>query len=466
MLPLIAGLSTAITGLAVLALGEMGALGLCMVAVGLSLGAVALYRRHRMISIINSASEDSHRLKFLLQPSWSWRGGYPIVVVASPDLSWDYSWKVFPDYPLPLNYFLPLLRYFSRTASSVRLDSSSQVQAEDGQPGQVVLRHRWVLLRGADHLLFPMSRAEPITSLPIRTEEVNAKETDLAYNHGQLLDAYAELLNSFSLLPRLIRPPGKRGGMPSFAKLRTLLCWRSLVRIHVEHHIHRQLRQLWSAYTRRQFVINSSAEHAHQERHNITRLQKQCKQLDESLSNAARTASIVGLITILVALVPIMIKINPAPPSTLFHLLLGNASVYILLTGMAAVVANADAFRCKRQLFGANSLAGLNKGELAALHEGERASMSIYALEDKVFGIIRQPKRAEFATDLWACAALILIWTICLIQWLRDPANSANYISFISTAVFIGWPILALARVARRRQRRNAKTGAARCAPA
>ena len=235
--------------------------------------------------------------------------------------------------------------------------------------------------------------------------------------------------------------------MPRVARLRTLLCWRVLVRMHAESHVRRQLRELASAYIRRQFAA-ALPNGGLAEYRGPADLAGQCKLLGESLSNGRRTASFLVTLTVLIPLIPIVIKTHQVQVGALLTAILGYLLYAIVFTpGIAALTAFGDAFQCKRRLFG-----GAIQGEPAG-----QAGPSIYALEDQVFRMLAQPKKPQRAVDLWACTIVLLIWaagaTFSVLESSRfnPPSLSVWMILVFST----GLPLLALARAVWRR--RNAE---------
>jgi hypothetical protein len=124
------------------------------------------------------------------------------------------------------------------------------------------------------------------------------------------------------------------------------------------------------------------------------------------------------------------------------------ALAILLSPGLIALTAYADAFQCKRRLFGANN---------GRLHDNdEQESNSIYELENKLFYILGETKLHERAVDLWACAAVLAVWAATLITvLLNSPSSAAGYMFQTILALTIALPLGRL--IIAIRQRANAQ---------
>ncbi len=418
------------------------AAGLVLTGLGLFLVGLGLYAQRRIVTGIRRAADSGPPLTIRAEPSRP--TGYMVVVVSGPDLPWDYSWKSLPS-ETPVDPMVRFLRNLPRSWQGRARLSAARPWSGPGQADGEVRPHRWVMLRTADQVFFPVSPAEPVLSLRSWPVAADADADDLLRAHSQLLAAYADVLNRVRMLPRFIRPPGRGDAMPRVARLRTLLCWRVLVRMHAESHVRRQLRELASAYIRRQFAA-ALPNGGLAEYRGPADLAGQCKLLGESLSNGRRTASFLVTLTVLIPLIPIVIKTHQVQVGALLTAILGYLLYAIVFTpGIAALTAFGDAFQCKRRLFG-----GAIQGEPAG-QAGPRLSM---LLRTRYSGCLPSLRNRSVRLICGACAVVLLIWaagaTFSVLESSRfnPPSLSVWMILVFST----GLPLLALARAVWRRR--------------
>jgi len=305
----------------------------------------------------------------------------------------------------------------------------------------------------AGELLVPESRAEPVIgSSPPPRPLLPGEQAALAEAHRRLLGAYAAVCSQVRSLPRFVCPPAWSG----FEPVRTLLCWRPSVRLHVESHIRRQLKQLADAYVRSQMLIPETSTGS-AKRQFLSGLQEECKQFSASLSDIpGRATAYVLIIATLLPIVPALVKTNQIPFNQLLGTMLTIALyVLVFLPGIFALIAYTDAFRCKRQLF----MSYIPVGASAAKSPPE----NVYRLETSVFALLSQPKRLERLSDCWAnivvLTAGIVFVARSLLTWTKDPYAPGVILQIISAtllaiaAIIIARPIV-VNFLRRRRQER------------
>jgi hypothetical protein len=376
--------------------------------------------RTRMLGLIDAAS---HQGPFI-RTYWHNNRYSSTIITTHSTVPWQLSWKVLV---IDSRIDISSLRQF-RKAWRKR----NEVMLPGAQAGANLKIAQPVVLRSGDFIFLPLSRAAPITLTRSISAFVNEGD-NLMSCHQQLLGAYTDVLNRIRQLPALFAGRGRRYSIRRGSHFRTLLCWRFMIRLHTEAHIRRQLRNLTNAYVRRQF---SSTAILSINKEELQSAQEECNKIVESLSDNSRLAPaiVVGL-TIIAPLIPLILKANPVP----FYQLLTTVYFFVLaiiifLPGTIAVIVYADAFRFKRQLFGAD----LPRME-------SRSSMNIYELENRLYAILDQPKRTESASDLWLRAGIIIILWIALGRlYSRPPYFQVPILYWTISAIIIfpTWSLL------------------------
>jgi hypothetical protein len=165
---------------------------IAIVAVGLWIVGRSLSWQRRVLLSARCATADGPMLNL----RWERRSdAYPTVIGNSPGQLWAYSWKVLP-LKSRIDQLLELPQYFLRARSSARRKPSVQPWPDIAQASRDLRPHGWILLRSADQLFVPITRAEPIITAHIRPEATSVEQDRLTYCHRQLLGAYAVALNN------------------------------------------------------------------------------------------------------------------------------------------------------------------------------------------------------------------------------------------------------------------------------
>ena len=378
--------------------------GSFLTLIGLLLLTNALIKRQRIIS----ASREQEQIHVVHLRWQMTKSNEPtMVIVTDPQECSDYSWQVFPEAPKP-----GILRRLTRTTPCPDTALNKVTRFDRAELAGKLGPHRWIVLRTADELIIPLSRAEPIvgSSPPPRPLPLS-EATTLVRAHRSLLAAYAGVCSQARLLPQFIRPPGA-----PLSGIQTLLCYRPLVRLHVESHIRRQLRQLADAYLRAQMLISETSA---DQRRQISSLREECQQLSNSLLDIPRriAASLVG-VAALAPVIPLLIKTPQVSFSQFVEIIL-PLLLYVLLflPGIFALLAYNDTFRCKRQLFMSYNT--------PATQKARSAHQNIYQLETAVFDLLRQPKRLERMPDCWANIVVLAIGTVVFMLQLVPVVNNS-----------------------------------------
>jgi hypothetical protein len=423
--------------------------GTCFVVIGLFLLIPVINKRRRILSLVHQ-----HGQKHVVHLRWQEKPkSYPTVIITDPQEFSGYSWLVFE----PNTTKDGILRRLRRSSRSQRTGAGAVTRPDRAEFVGVLSPHRWIVLRAAGELLLPESRAEPVIgSSPPPRPLLPGEQAALAEAHRRLLAAYAAVCSQVRLLPRFVCPPAGSGAEPGLPVVRTLLCWRPSVRLHVESHIRRQLKQLADAYVRSQMLIPETGAGS-AKRQFLSGLQEECKQFSASLSDIpGRATAYVVIIATVLPLIPALVKTHQVP----FNQLLGIAltlALYVLvfLPGIFALIAYTDAFRCKRRLF----MSYIPAGACAAKSPLE----NVYRLETSVFTLLSQPKHLERLSDCWAnivvLAAGIVFVARSLLSWTKDP-SAPGVILQIITATLLAIAAIILTRITvvdflcRRRQER------------
>jgi len=203
-----------------------------------------------------------------------------------------------------------------------------------------------------------------------------------------------------------------------------------LVRLHVEAHIRRQLRQLADAYLRTQMLISEISADSANQRHQISSLREECQQMSDSLLNIPRrvVASLVGVAALAPA-IPLLIKTSQVSFSQFVEIVLPLLLYALLfLPGIFVLLAYNDTFRCKRQLF----ISYIT----SAAQETQGAHRNIYQLETAMFDLLRQPKRLEPASDCWANIVVLVIGIALFTPALVSTVNNAYSFGIILQILF------------------------------
>jgi hypothetical protein len=356
------------------------------------------------------------------------------VVVTPHEGGMEYSWEVLPA-KTPVDRVVVFLRNLSNVRSSFESASPALRRPESAELAGGLSPHQWLILRTDGQLILPVSRAEPLVGTS-QSSEINANKFFLRVAHRELLAAYATVLGESQQLPAFIRPPSKSDSLPVLHSLRTPLCWRALVRLHVELDIRRQLKCLADAYIRSQMLITPSGCYAEQERRGIAELRDECQLLSTSLTNIrSRIVSVIlGAAAVLPPLL-VIIKVHQLELSILVRVVL----LYIIwslifLPGIVALRAYIDAFSVKRRLF---------------------MSLGIYGLEDEVFAKLGQRKRVERMWDCYARTLVLAAWTalwIWQLLWSKSdpyPVGADTVVPLIIATTILAWWAM---RIIRRRR--------------
>jgi hypothetical protein len=336
---------------------------------------------------------------------------HPTVTITDRENGSEYAWEVVRA-ETPVDGLVKRVHAFTRRtdeASAERTAGPRPAVAELlGEPGP----HKWLILHSANDVVFPASMAEPVVGtdpLP----PLPASYRTILVAHRRLVAAYAAALERADALPIFVRPSVPYDGIPVWHYLRTLLCLRSLVRLHVESHIRRQLRHLTQAYVRSQLLIPEVTKAANEQRRGLAELQGECQLLSGSLMDIRRrlSSSLVGLVAAVPALA-VIVQIHQVRAS----LLIEDAVFWIfgallVMPGLFALIAYTDAFRCKRALFASSPAIGKRL-------RGTRES--IYKLEIELFTQLGQRKLPERASDYWAYAVILVAWAACETSYLRS----------------------------------------------
>jgi hypothetical protein len=289
--------------------------------------------------------------------------------------------------------------------------------------------HQWIVIPAVGEPVVPTSRAEPVIGTGPAVQPLLTGDGTLLLAHRRLLAAYAAMLDKARQLPMFVYPQTEDDKRP--LGYRTLLCWRLLVRLHIESHVRRQLKQLGNSYIRAQMLITGTSGIANNRRDGLDRLQEDCRLLTSSLADTRRraVAFFVGLATV-IPFILITAKVPQVPLQLFLKILLIVILVAILfLPGLFALRGYNDAFRCKRKLFSSSTL-------LDALTANSRKD--VYELEDAVFELIKQRKRPEPASDCRAYGVvLIALITAIIAESLTIPFNILTLIEIIWAAWLI-----------------------------
>ena len=440
-------------------------LGIALIVVGLLLlTSVTTWRRRVLSRARHRGQCRTVHLRWQEEPSQTW----PTVVVTNPQGGPDYSWRVLPR-GTPIDGTLRFLRSPSRGLRTAGGSVSEQPRPNHAELAGGLAPRQWVLLRSTGDLILPATRAEPVIGTGAPTPRADPGSEGTLVAHRRLLAAYAEILEQVRQLPRFIRPPAELsppvrdrsrrlrrfarppvqpGTIPVLPTFRTFLCWRLSVRLHVESHIRRQIRQLGYAYVRAQMLISATSHDADEQRRRLMGLRDECQLVNSSLTDARRRAvSFVILFAAFLPIVPLIAKIPQVQFSRLLQAVLAGILIaLIFLPGAFALIAYRDSFRCKKQLFQLYTAPHTSAAHLDA--------ENVYELENTVFGEIDQPKRLERLSDCWAyalvLAALIVVCTEAELLSGPFPVGVLSRIAVAIIAIVSTWWFVAT--LARRRR--------------
>jgi hypothetical protein len=398
-------------------------LGVAAVLIGLILILQQLNWRRRMLRLLSSASDQGP----LIRLHWCKDNWYSSTIVASvPTTPWQLSWRALTiDSQIDLSSIRRLKRTWPRR---------NRIKPDTTQAGGNLKIGQRAVIRSSYLIFLPLSSVCPVT-LNHEAVEITNQDDDLIVFHRQLLSAYADVLNLIHQLPATFGAAGRKYSVLRRSRFRTLLCWRFMVRFHAEAHIRRQLRCLAKVYVRRQF---SHAIPTGSDNKKLSHLHEECNEFVESFSDRSRfIAAILVSLTIVAPVVPIILKANPVPLYTLLKTLFSFIVAAILYSPVViAVVVYADAFRFKRQLFGA---------DLPSI--SFRAHKNVYELEDRLYSALDQPKWREGAPDLWLRATVIAILCIAIGRLIFNSGYaSLSIFEWILSAVVIVFPVWSLAK--------------------
>ena len=402
---------------------------------GVGLGILGVYLlcsvltwRRQVLALVRKPSR-----RCTVRLRWHAEDNIPTTVVVTPhEGSMEYSWRVLPA-KTPVDGIVEFLRNLSGVKSSFKSGSPVSLRPESAELTGSLSPHRWLILHADGQLILPVSRAEPVIGTS-QSLKINANKFFLLAAHRRLFAAYATVLTETRQLPAFIRPPSKSDSLPVLHALRTLLCWRALVRLHVELDIRGQLKCLTDAYIRSQMLTTPSGRYAEQDRRDLAELRDECQLLSTSLTNIR--SRIVSLILGAAAVLPpllVIIKVHQYQLSLLVQVVLFY-TIWSLafLPGIFALRVYIDAFQCKRRLF---------------------LSLGIYDLENEVFAKLGQRKRLERMWDCYARTLVLAAWTaFWMWQLLSSKSNpypvGANIIVFIiiMTTLLAWWSMRTIRR--------------------
>ena len=386
---------------------------------GVSLGTIGIYLLYSAITWRRQVLALAYRpgQRGIVRLRWKQPAENVATAVITPRSDGlEYSWEVLAA-KTPIDgivaFLWPLLRVknFPRPGSSVPLRPETAEVAGNLGP------HQWLILNANGQLILPRSRAEPIIGTG-QSLSISPGSPFLFTTHRQLLAAYAAVLTEARQLPAFIRPPAKSDGLPLLHTLRTLLCWRVLVRFHVEGHVRRQLKSLDDACIRAQ-MLTTTENFDDRERDKFTEMRAQLQLLSNSLTNVrSRLASLIVIVAAVLPVLLALVKVHQLQ----FNLLVQIVFYWLLrslvfLPGIFALMAYNDAFRCKRRLFASFQFPKTSIGQ---------SDSGIYALEDEMFAQIGQRKHLEPMSDCYARILVLTAWTTLWI-WSFLTAKSSPY---------------------------------------
>ena len=419
-------------------------LGIGLIVVGIYFVSSALFWRRQMMALARHPGERrTVSLRWHESPKKQ-----PTVVAANPGSGSDYSWQVLSQ-KTPIDAIAEFFRSPVWARKKVRHDSPAMPRPKVGEIALDPGPHKWIILSIAGQLMLPTARAEPVvgTGLPVT---IWVDGSSIAAAHRELVAAYVTVLTEVQRLPIFIRPPTKSDAPPSLRVLRTLLCWRSLVRIHVESHIRRQLRRLAEAYLYAQMLNSNTDRNADTQRCHLSRLGDECNRLGSSLTDVRRR--VVSFTVGLAAILPVVLAIVKIHQLEL-DLLLQVALRWILLSlvvlpGVFALIAYTDAFRCKRRLFASCP---------ASSASTRPRRCNVYRLENEVFSLLRQRKRLEpmsdFGAYLLVLAAGTTIWIWAFLTPGPRPVGASQWIVSAFITMLFAWRLVVNVRRRRRDER-------------
>lgn len=375
----------------------------------------------------------------------------PVVFVTDRKTGSEYAWEVLPvgtpadeavrDIRRLVRGIRRLLRPVGKAAANLPAllgpTAAPELLGEAelfGAPGP----HRWLVLRAGNDTIFPASLAEPIVGTgpyPARPRNY----ADVLAAHRRLLAAYASALIRAGHLPLFVRAPNPNRVLPAWHSLRTLLCLRPVVRLHVEAHLRRQLRHLARAYLQAQLLVPGEGKDAEQERRGLADLRGECELFSGSLPNAWRQApsGLVALATVISGLA-VIVQVHQVQAGRALDAALRIAVLILLyVPGLFALTGYTDAFRSKRALFESSP----------TTRNGPHSTReSIYELENELFARLGQQKLLERASDFRGYALILVTW-VTFATWLIF--TSPGFLVVYALATLVSAFILVKMRIRR-----------------
>ncbi len=260
--------------------------------------------------------------------------------------------------------------------------------------------HRWLVMFHAGGRILPRSRAEPVLDLPSTQHPAGSELTDIVDAHRDLLRAYVIVAERARQLPRLVRPPKVAIGM---ATLRTMLCWRFVVRAQLATHFRRQLEHLAQSYLRSQLTLGEGDEQMTERREVLAKLRGECQDLATMLPS--HRGSIVRATVAVITALQVGAILIKTPQFQLGHaasILTYSLLALVFIPGPLALAGYLGAFRCKRALLAGGAAGGARHQPI-----GE-----IYSLEDRVFDALGRRKRLEPLADARAYLVALGAWAV------------------------------------------------------
>jgi hypothetical protein len=346
------------------------------------------------------------------------------VVVTPHEGSMEYSWRVLPA-KISDDVIVAILRNLFSVKSSFESGSPASPRPERAELTGRLSPHRWLILHADGQLILPASRAEPVIGTR-QSLKIDANKSFLLVAHRRLFAAYATVLGETRQLPAFIRPPSESDSLRVLNGLRTLLCWRALVRLNVELDIRRQLKCLTDAYIRSQMLIIPSGRYAEQERRNLAELRDECQLLSASLTDIrSRIVSLILGVAVVLPPLLVIIKVHQFQLSRLVQVVIFY-TVWSLavLPGIFVLRGYIDAFQCKRRLY---------------------ISLGIYGLENEVFAKLGQRKSFERMRDCYARTLVLAagtafwIWRILSPKAYPYPVAADVIVALIITTIWLAW---------------------------
>lgn len=218
------------------------------------------------------------------------------------------------------------------------------------------------------------------------------------------------------------------------------------VRLLVGWHVRTKLKELAQVYGQ----LRGAAPEGANEAAWLTAARDQATSCRDSIPTF-RIRATLALLPSLIGFTPKLLG-SPSPFATLIALV---ALVYLVaILGGIVALNGSRAFALKRDIFLERM-----RFESAQINDGETESRSIYELENRLFSVLRRPKRKEPRLDAWLppgyLIAIAIAYATALIVALKEPnIASVTVTEGMVLAVLASVAlVLGLVRAARRRSR-------------